>query len=181
MIIVKVKWPVVVSSCPTRIRFDLKSKLKLKANLNQNWKASKIVLKISLNGLFSGTFFKNTRTCEIFLFFSWISKEKRKWKFIKVCFDLFFILFLFFLFIVPQFSADFCTFCFWFSICDLILSLLCRLLPLRLLAATFAARAQINLAAAVAVTDILSVGHNASAAAGVAARVDVVTSVDCAR
>lgn len=42
-------------------------------------------------------------------------------------------------------------------------SLLCCLLPLRLLAATFAARAQIKLAGAVAVTDILSVGQTPAA------------------
>lgn len=58
-------------------------------------------------------------------------------------------------------------------------------MPLRLLAATFAARAQIKLAGAVAVTDILSVGQNSAAVAAqstslLAARVDVVTSVDFA-
>lgn len=61
------------------------------------------------------------------------------------------------------------------------------MLPLRLLAATFAARAQIKLAGAVAVTDILSVGQNSAAAAAavqstslLAVCVNVVTSVDFA-
>lgn len=181
MIIAKVKWP--DSSCPTRIRFDCsvlksKSKTKTKRNRNRNWKASNVFRKFHLTVFFQTLLSHTFAIC----FASFLLEFQKKIESEK-CSYFILILFCLFSLIVPQFSADFLhllLFCFWISIFDLILCVF-ALLPFAFASACCHVRcSSANKAGWRCGRNWYTLSRpNASGAASVAARFDVVTNVDC--